>query len=263
MSEQAVSAIPEVAGYPLRQQATPVGVTPAGLLQIAVQNGASMEMLERLIALQERVEANEARKAYVSAVASFKANPPEILKDKDNVQYGSKYTSLANIVRSINSALSMHGLNARWDLSQNTTITVACVLSHVMGHSERVQLSGPPDDSGKKNALQQIKSTVTYLEAATLLAITGLAAVDETDDDGNGGERPDRISDEQVATLRAMIAEVTSNVNTAKLYEEKLCAFLKAETLEVVLEKNYANAIAQIDARKKKIAAEKEKGESK
>ena len=39
--------------------------TPAALLAMAVQQGADLDKLERLMALQERWEANEARKANV------------------------------------------------------------------------------------------------------------------------------------------------------------------------------------------------------
>lgn len=232
-------------------------LAPATLLQTAVERGASMETLERLIALQERMESNEARKAYVVAVAEFKSNPPEIIKDRDNVQYGSRYSSLAGIVKAINPALSRHGLSARWDLSQDKTITVACVLSHVLGHSERVQLSGPPDESGKKNALQQIKSTVTYLEAATLLAITGLSSVDEADDDGNCGDPEPAITAEQHSSLLDQIAAITATSELAALYTKRLREFLKVEALESLPASKYANAIAQIEARKKKIAEQK------
>src|SRR5690606_36377667 len=56
--------------------------TPSDLLRLAVQQGADIAKLEQLMALQERWEANQARKAYVEAMAEFKKNPPEIFKDK-------------------------------------------------------------------------------------------------------------------------------------------------------------------------------------
>ena len=56
--------------------------TPATMLQTALERGASMEQLEKLLELQERWERNEARKAFHDAMAGFKANPPEIEKDR-------------------------------------------------------------------------------------------------------------------------------------------------------------------------------------
>ena len=48
--------------------------TPSHLLQMAVQQGADLDKLERLMALQERWEATEARKAYDTAFAAL--TPP-------------------------------------------------------------------------------------------------------------------------------------------------------------------------------------------
>src|SRR5574340_80663 len=57
-------------------------MTPMELISNAVANGASIEMVERLMALQEKMEANEARKAFVAAMAEFKAEPLTISKNK-------------------------------------------------------------------------------------------------------------------------------------------------------------------------------------
>ena len=46
-------------------------------------------------------------------------------------------------------------------------------------------MSAPPDTSGSKNLIQQLKSTKTYLEIATFESVTGIAAIDKGDDDGN------------------------------------------------------------------------------
>lgn len=148
--------------------------------------------LKELLEVKERWDASEARKAFVVAVAEFKKNPPAVYKDKKNKQYNSRYTSIGNLVNTVNAALSQHGLTARWDLDQSAGIKITCVLTHRMGHSESCSMTGPLDTSGQKNPLQQLKSTNTYLKIATFEAVTGLASSDgNADDDGNGagGER--------------------------------------------------------------------------
>lgn len=161
-------------------------VTPADLLRMAVEGGADLDRLERLMALKDQWDRGEARKAYMEAIAAFKANPPDVMKDKKNNQYNSYYTTLANLVNTVNASLAPHGLSANWDIKQDDKVTVTCVLSHVMGHSERVSMTGPLDTSGSKNVLQQIKSTVTYLRGATFEAVTGIASREfNADDDGN------------------------------------------------------------------------------
>lgn len=166
--------------------------TPLQLLDKAMNKGVDTEQLRQFMDLQERWEKNEARKAYNEAIAAFKQNPPVVIKDRLNKQYGSNYASLANLVNTVNEALSSHGLNARWEYEQdNDLVHVICILSHYLGHSEKVTLSGPPDESGAKNRLQQIKSTTTYLKVATFEAVTGIASADaNSDDDGNSAGKP-------------------------------------------------------------------------
>lgn len=180
-----------------RQQTLPgvpeqVAVTPMQLLQMAMNQGADLDRLERLMQLQRQWEAGEARKAYVAAMAAFKSEPLKILKTKRvDVPGGAKFAhaTLADVVDGVVVALSKHGLSHAWETKQEgNLVTVSCIITHEAGHSERTTLFAPPDDSGKKNTIQQIASTVTYLERYTLMAACGLAAKD-MDNDGNGASR--------------------------------------------------------------------------
>jgi len=163
---------------------------------VAADGNMDVVKLKELLDVQERWEAIEAKKAYVQAMSDFKANPPEILKDK-NVHYQTskgatnyKHATLHNVTTKINAELSKHGLTASWLTSQeNGSIKVTCKITHIMGHSEETCLSAPPDATGSKNVIQAIGSTVTYLERYTLLALTGLATYDQ-DDDGNAVDKP-------------------------------------------------------------------------
>ena len=161
--------------------------TAAQLVQQA-DGKLDVGQLRELLELQERYDATEARKAYTVAMAAFKANPPTIIKDKQ-VSYGQtsyKHATLSNATSTINKALSEHGLTAAWVTEQdNGNIKVTCRITHIDGHAESTSMTAPPDNSGKKNPIQQIASTVTYLSRYTLFAITGLAPQDE-DDDGAG-----------------------------------------------------------------------------
>jgi hypothetical protein len=152
-------------------------VTPAGLLQIAVQQGATVEKLAQLLEFQERWQANRARVAFNAAMAKFKRHPPKILKNK-HVKDGDteyEYATLDHVVEAVTGTLSALGISHRWIVSQASEIAVTCVLSHEMGHSEETTLKAIPDTSGTKNSIQAIASTVTYLQRYTLLAATGMA----------------------------------------------------------------------------------------
>ncbi len=162
-------------------------------LLVAAQGGLSIDMLEKFMDLAERNERREAEKAFHKAFAEFKANPPEIIKDKE-VDYKKKdgsrthyfHATLGNIVRAIIAEMSKYGLSHRWTIQQNgSRIKVGCVISHYLGHSETTWMEAEADLSGGKNAIQAIASTTTYLERYTLQAATGIAVLEE-DDDGQG-----------------------------------------------------------------------------
>ena len=210
---------------PQHRSAAVAPTTPASLLQIAVQRGASMVELTALMDLQDRYEANQARKAYVEAMAAFKKNAPEIYKDKNVSFTGTSYShaTLGGICEVVIASLASHGLSHRWDTHQpgNGMIVVKCILTHSLGHSESTQLEAPPDNSGKKNGIQQLASTVTYLQRYTLLAATGLATKDIVDDDGAAAEeRPEPKQRAKTPMLPERFKGAIEAVRTGKYQAE-------------------------------------------
>lgn len=169
------------------------GVTPMDMLAVITRTGSpDAAQLERLWALHVAHEEREAKKAYVRDMAEFKRNAPTITKDKavgyankDGTFTGYKHASLGNVTSAIVEGLAQHGFSHSWDVKQDgATAHVTCTITHRMGHAESVSMHAAKDDSGKKNAIQQVASAITYLQRYTLLAATGLAVEDGSDDDG-------------------------------------------------------------------------------
>lgn len=169
------------------------GVTPMQMLHMAVSQGADLDRMERLMQLQERWEANEARKAFNMALGRFKMKGIVVGKDahvrytkRDGSVVDYRHASLGNIGAVLGQELGAEGLAFRWHTKQEEgRVIVTCILSHELGHSESVTLSSAPDDSGGKNSIQAVGSAVSYLQRYTLLAVTG-TATSEIDDDGRG-----------------------------------------------------------------------------
>lgn len=219
--------------------------SPADLIQQAVAGGADLDKLSKLLDIQERWEANEARKAFQVSMADFKANPPNIGKDK-KVSFGNtKYShaSLYNVVNQITKELSKYGLSASWETHQNGQIGVTCRITHVLGHSQKTTLQAPADTSGSKNAIQAIGSTISYLQRYSLLAVLGLAAHDMDDDGVKSDDVP--ITEEQIATLREHMMAVNAD-------EKKFLTYLKIDSLEQLLSSQYLKAVNALKAKGKK-----------
>ncbi len=226
-----------------------VASSPTAILQLAIGKDYPPEFLSKMMDLQERFERNEARKAYVVAMAAFKASPPEIEKDK-KVSYKAgagtteyHHASLANVTRKINDGLSKHGLSASWTTKQdNGHVTVTCKITHCMGHSEETSLTASPDTSGSKNAIQAIGSTISYLERYTVLALTGLATSD-MDDDGQTTEI-EYLSQDQQTEITDLMLETDAN-------EKKFLEYLGAESLEKIPASQYKKALTALKTKEK------------
>ena len=225
----------------VRQETSPMDYASQFL-----KDGGDLANLEKMMELQERHEANQARKAYHVSMSNFKKNPPQLYKTKA-VSFGTtsyNHASLGNITELINSALAEHGLTASWKNDQTNGIQVTCTITHILGYSESTSLISPPDTSGGKNSIQAIGSTITYLQRYTLLALTGLAAHDQ-DDDGKGSDSDlllEKVKEE--ISLLKTVPDLTKyyNANIGKVGKSKkeFTKTLAARKEEIV--KELANA---------------------
>lgn len=248
---QAALVLPEEPAALATIEAPPQG----GLVALAIQQNAPVEVLERLVALQERHEADEARKAFHAAMSAFKANPPRIHKDhlvdftssKGRTTY--RHATLANVVEKISAALSEHGLSATWKTDQDGQgcVSVTCTITHRLGHSESTSLKAPYDETGNKNSIQAVGSAVTYLQRYTLLALTGLAT-HEQDDDGRMSSSP-LINEFEAAELLRTVQEL-------RVDEERFCDHLKVEVLSDLTEAQLPKAKALL-AQKRRVLEKK------
>ena len=204
----------------------PVDLTPVELLRIAVTQGANIDQLTKLMDLQDRWERRLAKRAYDAGMKAFKAEAPRISKNsrvnfttpKGTTDY--RHATLDHVCESIVGILSKHGISHRWKVDQDGEwIKVTCILTHELGHAEETTLRGCADNTGNKNSIQAVGSTVTYLQRYTLLAATGLATSD-SDDDGRGAVASEGISDKRRAECCAWIANAPNVIELRRNYFE-------------------------------------------
>lgn len=231
-------------------------ITPMAMLDRAIASGASIETLDKLMALQERWEASQARKAFDDAMASAKAEIPTIRKNR-TVDFTSskgrtsyRYEDLAEIAHVVNPILSKYGLSYRFRTAAepNQPITVTCIVTHRLGYYEETTLCGPRDESGNKNAIQQVGSTLTYLQRMTLKAALGLAATE--DDDGRKSEAPaEPISKEEAAKVLALIEETGTQI-------DKFCAYLGIEAVPDITRDQLPRVLTMLEKKRRQINAD-------
>ena len=237
-----------------RQEQWNQSVTPMAMIDRALAGGAAPETLEKLLALQERWEANQGRKAFDEAMSAAKAEIPVILKNR-TVDFTSskgrthyKHEDLAEIARTVNPILGKHGLSYRFRTSAAANeVSVTCIVSHRLGYFEENTLVGRPDDSGNKNSLQQVGSTLTYLQRMTLKAALGLAAAEDDDACSSSNTGPSGpISEEQAAHIRKLADEVGADL-------AKFCTYFKIDAVPDLPASQYQRAVQSLE--KKRAAA--------
>jgi len=208
------------------------------VVDAAIQSGYSPDMIEKMMALAERYEANNARRAFYQALADFRAEAPAIEKnarvhfktDKGVTDY--RHATLDHIVEQVSPILARYGLSFRWDLEQldGGALRVRCIVSHRDGHYEVTPMESGRDTSGSKNNLQALGSAQTYLQRYTLMAALGLATA-MPDDDGRsagtsgGADEAAKISEKQQSELLDLI-------EAASLTTSRFCENYRIDAVE-------------------------------
>lgn len=219
MSDTAVTKLEQ-------QQAAPVSDPMVSMIERVVLNpDADLDKLERMLAMKERMDAQNARVQFARALSAARAEIPPILKDA-TVDFETKagrttyrHETLAGIAKVIDPILSDHCLSYRFRTDQGQGgVKVTCIVTHGDGHFEETSLSGAPDGSGSKNSFQAVGSAVTYLQRYTLKAALGLSA--ELDDDGQGAaprsgqQKPAGVPHE---AIRTAIGSISNAENMSQL----------------------------------------------
>jgi len=177
-------------------------VHPGALINMAMsRTDVDIDKLEQLFELQKAYEENEAKKDFNLSMAEFRALCPVIEKTETasfphkngpgKTEY--KFASLGKVLDVIKKPEEVCGLSHSWKVDQldGGQIKVTCFITHKHGHSEKTALQNSRDDTGSKNNLQSMGSTIEYLKRYTLFLLLGLSSQDT---DGYLGDEPE-VSD--------------------------------------------------------------------
>lgn len=211
----------------LRQSGMPATLDVGALIVVAVQRGDSIEVLNRLFDLQQRMQVESARQQFNRAFARFKGEAVAVIRNKligDGPLKGKKHAELIDVLEQATPALSKWGLSLAFRIASDERdwIKVACVVRHEAGHSEETEFGGPIDTGPGRNAIQARKSSVTYLERITALLALGLAEQDADDDGaGSGGATGGNATDSGLLRrLTGAVIACTTDAEALKYWKD-------------------------------------------
>jgi hypothetical protein len=224
-------------GTPTAQQSAPAGeLTP---IQHAIRSGATADQLERMLELQVRADNHQlelmrekrrmdeedrirnARAAFLFDMAAFRGENIVIPKSRfvDRGRAGSfMQAEYGTAAAMLSPALAKHGFSFRHDMkfgskrwmtdgveSDTPWVYVTCYLEHREGHSDKLDLDGPPGDMSANTPVQNMQVTASYLKRQSLLAITGTATQDEDNENALKNKRADHQTTEESAASEELL----------------------------------------------------------
>jgi hypothetical protein len=207
--------------------------------------------MRELLAMRKEIGAEQAAEAFNAAMTKAQSEIASIVRDADNSQTKSRYATYAALDKATRPIYTRHQFALNFNTADGAPenhVRIVCDVTHG-SHTRRYQLDMPADGKGAKGGdvmtkTHAVKSAMTYGRGTLLAMIFNLSFVDD-DDDGNAAGAGEKIMEDQVATLRAMIAEVSAD-------EAKFCKFLKVERVEDLPVARWGNAVSALEAKRAK-----------
>lgn len=159
---------------------------PQDLLRMAVERGADVGTIERLMVVRKELRAEAAKTAFDAALAAFQSECPIIEKRRLGAKGAYRYAPLDHIVEQVRPLILKHGfsfsvtseIEAGWVLAK-------CKITHMAGHSEVSEFKVPIDN---KNPMmsdpQRYAGSLTFSKRYAFCNGFGILTADE-DKDGD------------------------------------------------------------------------------
>jgi hypothetical protein len=190
--------------------------------RVVLDPNASIEKLEKMLAMRERLEdrALEERKreqelSYLKAFADCQKELKVVVKNKDNKQTNSRYADLAALAEQADPIIHKHGLSTSFEpagTNEKGEQRIRWTIAHKDGHIRSDVADLPADKAGAKGTVNKTDthafgSTATYGRRYLKLMLFDIATAD---DDGNAAGSP-LISPAQHDELLALADEVSAD----------------------------------------------------
>jgi len=208
-----------------------------------------VDKMERLLLMQERVMERRAKADFNAALAALQPKLPVIaergaIRDR-NKAIQSTYALWEDVNECIRPLLAEAGfsLSFRSGRDDANRLTVTGVLSHAGGHSEEATLALPVDDSGSKNNVQGVGSSLSYGKRYTTFLLLNITTSGD-DDDGKRAGDAGSIDEEQVGKLQELIESTGAD-------KARFLKFMGAESLSEIPAKDFTKAMQALLAKAK------------
>lgn len=205
-------------------------LSPQNLISQAITQGANIETMSKLMDLQDRWDAKQAKKAFDAAMAAFQAECPIIKKTRPVKDNSGKvlyyFAPIETIVAQVAPYLKKHGFS--YSIKTKTTgglLTATCIARHELGHQEESDFEVPSTSgtsimSGPQKAAAALTFAKRYAFCNTFGIMTGDGDPDATKG-ATEGPSHDAVTDEQILQSTRELIGKTKNVSTLEQFAKK------------------------------------------
>lgn len=188
--EQALTVIPA---------AGPMAVSdPESILRYAIDHNASVDVIERMLVVRDKLKKESAEAAYDNSMSAFQSECPLILKEKGVPDATGKqayaYSPIEAIEVQIRPWLRKHGFTHTFDTDTTSApgwVIAKCIVKHVAGHSETKTVKLPLGTKTKlMSDTQQFAAALTFANRRALCNAYGLILAGEDLDGATGKIKP-------------------------------------------------------------------------
>jgi hypothetical protein len=174
--------------------------SPIDILRFAIERGADVQTIERLMVVRRELNAEAAKKAYDAAMANFQSQCPIIIKKKAGAKDAYRYAPLDDIVSQVKELIRENGFSFSINSRVEDKFVVAiCKVTHEAGHFEVSEFQCPVDN---KNPMmtdpQRFGGAMTFSKRYAFCNAFGILTADQDTDGAAPTERPEGRSGPQV-----------------------------------------------------------------
>lgn len=175
-----------------------VGPEPTTILNIIERASrdpaVDIDKLDRLLAMQERVQTKQAQVEFDNAMATAQEAMKPVRANLENPQTRSEYADYSALDKVVRPIYAKHGFSLSFgtgDGAPENHVRITCTVAHRSGHREHPHLDMPADGKGARGNDVMTKThatgaAITYGKRYLLGMIFNLAVT--RDDDGNGAD---------------------------------------------------------------------------
>lgn len=186
--------------------------------RVVMDPSLDLDRVQKVIDMKNEIEDREKERQFYADLAAMQVSLPRVIKSKKG--HNSNYAPLEDINDVIREPLRDHGFAVTFRIHQEETeIKITTILSHRSGHNVQTQLRLAPDNSGSKNDVQAVGSSISYGKRYGVCALLNIS----TGDDVDGGEpvpaEEEKLT-EKAADWLAAIEECTTRDELQTTYTE-------------------------------------------